>query len=460
MPNDLKQLPLFSNLSDEQIAFLSHLGKEIHVEEGEVLFHEGDAPKGLYVLLDGSLQITKWIGAQEVILDNHGPGTFVGEISLLTGAPHMATGRATSPSLFLVYEASHFRSALNASPVIAILLSTTAERLRNTEALVQHHEKVSALGKLAAGLAHELNNPASVSLRAAKHLNETLLVLQSLLMKLDELNVSGENLKYLSDYQASLISRAAQNHVLDPLTQSDMEEEIAEWLEGQGVQNSWKLAPTLLSAGMDINQMTDLQERVGGQAFGDVLAWLRSMLTVAGLLKTIEHSTNRINELVNAVKAYSYMDQSPLQEVDLHEGLENTLIVLGHKMRDMKVTREYDPNLPRLTVYGSELNQVWTNIIDNAIYAVGGHGHLWIRTRWDDERVMVEIADDGPGIPTEIQSRIFEPFFTTKKVGEGAGIGLDIAYRIIVDRHHGQIRMTSKPGDTRFQIYLPVHRDR
>jgi signal transduction histidine kinase len=455
MRDAIRQMPLFANFTDEQCTSLWDQGSEIYLEAGETLFHEGDPPQGLYILLEGSMEISKKIGAQPVVLAIFGPGQFVGEISLLTGSPHNATVRLTEPSRLLKFDAELF-NGLKSSPVIGLMLSTMAERLRNTEAQVQQHEKLSALGKMSAGLAHELNNPASASLRAAKQLPETLSTLQALMLSLNQLNLRVDQVQYLIELQASLMQRSSETLVLDSLEISDREEEVAAWIEDQGIPDGWQLAPVLVGAALDIDQLDTLRERVGDSALGAALIWLEGTLRVLGLLRMIETSTTRIVELIKSVKAYSYMDQGPSQEVDIHEGLENTLTILNHKLKNVTVTREYDHNLPHITVYGSELNQVWTNLIDNAIAAMDGRGHIWIRTWRDEDRLKVEIKDNGPGIPSEIQSHIFEPFFTTKPVGEGTGLGLDISYRIVVDHHQGSIKVDSAPGDTRFQVCLPV----
>jgi len=461
MLRELREIPLFASFSDEQLACLDGLGTEVYLSDDDVLFKEGDSAKGLYILLDGEMQITKHIGEQETVLATYQRGAFVGEISMLTGAPHNATVYATKPSRFLKYESNLFREALNTSPILAVILSTMAERLRDTESLVQQHEKLSALGKLSAGLAHELNNPASAALRASKQLPERLAVLQSFVLKFNRLHLTADQLEFLMQFQNKLLERVAQRELLDPLEQSDREELLAAWIENQGIDDGWRFAPMLVQAGLDSDGLEALQARMGEDGFGEALTWLEGVLTVSGLLHTVEQSTSRISELIKAVKAYSYMDQTPIQEVNIHEGIESTLTILGHKIKHISVIREYARDLPRITVYGSELNQVWTNIIDNAVDAMdttdSKEDKLWIRTSLQNEHVVVEIADNGPGIPPEIQSRIFEPFFTTKAIGEGSGLGLDITYRIVVDRHHGNIRVYSEPGNTRFEIWLPIN---
>jgi len=246
----------------------------------------------------------------------------------------------------------------------------------------------------------------------------------------------------------------------DPLAQSDREEAIRVWLENRQAPDAWKVAPVLADSGVGVGKLEALAAGVGDRALGDVLKRSSSLLTVFKLTVEIETSTRRISDLVRAIKEYSYMDQAPLQDVDVHQGIESTLTILGHWLkRGVTVVRDYDPSLPRVCAYGSELNQVWTNLIDNAIGAMHGEGEIRIRTARENDSVLVEIGDNGPGIPKEIQPRIFEPFFTTKPVGEGTGLGLDTVYRIVT-RHHGDIRVESKPGDTRFRVRLPVTQPR
>jgi signal transduction histidine kinase len=457
---ELRKFPLFAGFDDDQLTCLLQSAEEARANEGAVLFYEGEPPQGMYILLEGELEILKKMNGQDVILANHQPGVFVGEISLLTGVPHTATALVTKPSRLLHYNADLFKPSLDASPVLGIVLITMLERLRATEAMVQQHEKMSALGKMSAGLAHELNNPASASSRAAKQLRDALNGLQSSALRLSQFSLSAEQVQFLQEFQQQLVERAAQPQSLDPLAQSDLEQEVEAWLDEQRVADGWKLAAPLVAAGIDVTQLTQLSDHLDSGVLGDVLAWLEAIVTASGLVNVVERSSSRIFDLVHAVKSYSYMDQAPIQEVDIHEGIENTLLIMGHKLKNITVIRDYDRTLPKITAYGSELNQVWTNLIDNAVDALDGKGQIKIRTWRDDkDRIQVEISDNGPGIPQEIQSRIFEPFFTTKPVGKGTGLGLDIAYKIVVSHHQGDIRVQSAPGDTRFHICLPNQLD-
>ncbi len=452
---ELRQHAVFENFSDDELACFTTPGTQLTLGEGEALFYEGDPPRGLFILLEGELEITKVINGKNVILATHQEGSFVGEISLLTGNPHTATARTTKPSRLLRFAKDQF--AEQTSPMVNLMLQAMALRLRNTEARVQQDEKLAALGKLSAGLAHELNNPASANLRAAEQLPEHVFTLQNTMIALNRLAFTPEQMDELYAFQSRLVERAANAPKLNPIEQSDRESALETWLEDQGVREGWRFAPVLVGAGVTTEELDALVGRIQGRGLEHVLAWFESTLTIVDLLTTLRQSATRIVDLIQSVKAYSYMDQSPRQEVNIHDGIEDTLKILAHKLKGVTIIRDYAPDLPRLTVYGSELNQVWTNIIDNAIDAMQGKGTLKIRTWEELDHVLVEITDDGPGISEAIQSRIFEPFFTTKGVGEGTGLGLDIVYRIVSQTHKGSVDVHSVPGETRFTISLPIH---
>ncbi len=247
---------------------------------------------------------------------------------------------------------------------------------------------------------------------------------------------------------------------MDHLARSDQAEAIGNWLNAHGLADAWDLAPTFVNAGLDIAWLDDLTKKIPPASHADALGWLEARLNLKSLVTQVEQSTGRVAELVRAVKSYSYLDQSPMQEVDIHEGIENTLTMLGHRMKNVTLVRAYDRSMPRIMAYGSELNQVWTNLIVNAIDAVNGTGKICIGTSLEDDQLIVEIVDNGPGIPAEVQSRLFEPFFTTKSVGTGTGLGLVISNRIVGDRHGGEIEFESRPGETRFKVRLPINRER
>jgi signal transduction histidine kinase len=310
---------------------------------------------------------------------------------------------------------------------------------------------------MAAGLAHELNNPASAARRAATHVEETANKAQALLCRLSRV-LDSEHWQNLLSAELETYEKLAKPPVLDNLTRSDRQEEIGQWLEAHGVAFAWELAPTFVTVGLDTAWLGEMTDKLPPMAQADALAWLESRLGLKLLVKQVEQSTGRIAELVKAIKSYTYMDQAPVQEVDIHEGIESTLTMLGYKLRNVTLVREFDRSLPRIPAYGSELNQVWTNLIDNAIDAVKGSGKICIGTCREDDQVVVEIVDNGPGIPPEVQSRMFEPFFTTKGVGSGTGLGLVISNRIVGDRHGGEIEFESQPGETRFKVRLPLNR--
>jgi len=471
MFDEVRASPLFPRLSDQQMQCLSEHGIEIRLNPSDLIYTEGDPTYDFYVVLEGKIKVTKQVGGEETVLAIHEAGEFTGELSLLTGSPTLATACALSQCRLLRIKADAFKAILSqCDPVRDILISAMTYRVKEVEVLMKQREKLAALGKLSAGLAHELNNPAAAGQRAAGQLRSIVQSLQSLALKLNRYQLTTAQVEFLTNFQSQAIERTITLPALDPLAQSDREDEVTDWLDAHDVVDGWKLACNLVGAGIDIDSLDSITEYIPSTALSDVITWLEAMLAEVGLLNEVEQSTARISGLVKAVKEYSYMDSAPMQEVDIHEGLESTLTILGHKLKHgVVVTREYDRNLPRITAYGSELNQVWTNLIDNAIDAMGpvlregilpsanrGKGQIWIRTSRENTCILVEIADNGAGIPPEIQSRIFEPFFTTKGVGEGSGLGLDIAYRVVVKRHHGDIRVQSQPGNTRFQVRLPI----
>jgi signal transduction histidine kinase len=356
-----------------------------------------------------------------------------------------------------------FRRMLTTHPSFSnVVLEMLAQRIQVLYSVAQQRERLSSLGTLAAGLAHELNNPASVSRRAAGRLREGSANLRSLGMRLARAAAQGEiDPAQLDALERSLREAFGRDKApaLDTLKRSDKEDEVVLWLEDRGVEEAWDLSPTLVGAGLGIADLELVEAAVPPGTLADALRYLEATLGVAGFVDEIEESSMRISNLIATMEGYSYMDQAPTQEVDVNEGLDNTLAILEYKLKGLEVARDYDPNLPRITAHGNELNQVWTNLIDNAIDAVADGeeiGRIKLRTTHEGDRVLVEISDDGPGIPEEIRDRIFEPFFTTKDVGEGAGFGLDVSYRIVVGRHGGDIRVVSKPGDTRFQVRLPI----
>ena len=447
-------VPLFSQLDDSQRACLS-TGTEVHFARGEIVLREGDQSNFFYVMLQGELRVTKFFGEQEIFLATGAPGRFFGEIQILLDVPHSVLIRVVANSRLFRLPRAAFWDLLRTSPTVAReIMRTLATRLRNMEGYTQEREKLIQLGAMAAGLAHELNNPATAARRAAADLRQSVEKVQDYACELNETLSAGQWQQLVATSQEA-VDCATSQPKLNSFEQSDREEVIERWLDSHEIAEAWDLAPALVNARVDEAALEAFKRTVPAQDLENAIQWLAANLTTHDLLKSISHSTERVSELVGAVKSYSFMDQAPWQEIDLHEGIENTLIILGHKLRNVTVTRDFDRTLPRLGAYGGELNQVWTNIIDNAIYAVGGTGRIEIRTRRDGEFFLVEIADNGSGIPPAVQPHIFTvPFFTTKG-GSGTGLGLVITYRIVAERHHGKIDFNTGPDGTQFNVRLP-----
>jgi signal transduction histidine kinase len=462
-PTDLQLVratPLFAGLTDEQMDCLDG-GEIIEAPKGTVLATEGEKTGYFYVLLEGELRITRTYDRQSILMGVSKPGNYTGETVLLLDIPWLAAVRVSKPARLFRLDEDHFwRMMTQCRSVAREIFRSAANRMRNMEGYSQQREKLVSLGTMAAGLAHELNNPAAAARRAAAHLHETTDKVQTLLCELSE-KLELDHWRQLLEADADATQRLARAPVLDHLTRSDREDIIASWLAAHDVPTPWELAPTYVTAGLDSAWLEQLAAILPAASHADAFSWLESRLGLRLLLSQVEQSTGRIAELVKAIKSYSYMDQdqSPMLEIDIHEGLESTLTMLSHKLKNVTLVRAFDRSVPRIMAYGNELNQVWTNLIDNAIDAVKGTGKICIGTCQEDNQLVVEIVDYGTGIPPEIQSRIFEPFFTTKGVGAGTGLGLIISNRIVGDRHGGEIEFESRPGETRFKVRLPIHRE-
>ena len=430
------------------------MGTEVRVARGETVLREGDPSNFFHVILEGELRATKFFGEQEIFLATRVPGDFFGESPILLDVPHFVLYRAVAESRLFRLPRAGFWDLLRTSPVVAReIMRALATRLRNMAGYTQEREKLIQLGAMAAGLAHELNNPATAARCAAAGLRQSVEKVQDYACELNE-TLSAEQWQQLVATSQEAVDCATSQPKLNSFEQSDREEAIERWLDSHKVADAWDLAPALVNARVDEGDLEKVKRTVPAQNLENAIQWLAANLTTRDLLKSITHSTERISELVRAVKSYSFMDQAPWQELDVREGIENTLIILGHKLRNVTVTRDFDRTLPRLCAYGGELNQVWTNLIDNAIYAVGGAGRIDVRTRRDGEFFLVEIADSGSGIPPEVRPHIFAPFFTTKG-GSGTGLGLVISHRIVVERHHGKIDFSTGPDGTQFNVRLP-----
>jgi len=431
---------------------------EQRLQAGQELFAEGSPGKTAYVTKSGQLEIIKSSGGRNVLLAVRQAGEVIGEMSLLESAPRFATVRARTDCVLLVIDHEHLDHLLNTSPIAAkSMLFTITSRLRSTEIVIRQSEKMAQLGTMTAGIAHELNNPAAAIGRGAVQLKDTISQLRNTFLKLNKLDLSDEQLQTIDVLENIVRERAIQPADLDSLSRSDLQDQIETWLDEHGVEDGWELAPVLVDMGYDESQLDQLASTFNKDALSNIIQWLQATFNVYGLLEEIAQGTNRMSEIIKALKSYVYLDQAAIQTIDLHESLNNTLVMLRGKLKNgISIRREYSPDMPHIMAFGSELNQVWTNLIDNAVDAMDGQGELVIRTRREGDWVYIEFQDDGPGIPADIIPKLFSPFFTTKPVGKGTGMGLNISYNI-VKKHGGDILVSSQPGMTCFQVSLPVN---
>ena len=460
---ELRRVPLFEELDDERLQLVLERGEERRVEAGKINRREGEPVEHLYVILEGELRIMKRANGGDTVIDVFGPGTFFAEVSLLAGKPFLATGRAlTDLRMFLLPEDVFRKLLATHSAFSATVLKALAGRVHVLQSVAGQRERLNSLGTLAAGLAHELNNPASASVRAAGRLRECFESMRSVGMKISRSAASGslspEQLDGLEEISALTLSGVgASSDGFDALEASEREEGLALWMEERNIEGALDFAPTFAGAELAVEDLEEVAGLVGSICLEEALRYLEAVLSVAGLVEEVEAGTARVSALVSTMRAYSHMDQTPLGEIDVNEELDNTLAVLSYRLGGIEVERDYG-DIPGVTAYGAELNQVWTSLLENAADAVAGEerGRIRVETFCENDRVMVRVRDNGPGIPEELRARIFEPFFTTKGVGEGTGLGLDVGYRIVVGRHNGDIRVVSEPGDTCFEVRLPV----
>ena len=459
----LKEIPLLADLSDGELQWLMDHLEEGHYAAGEVLTHQGEAAEYLIIIVNGEIQARADGGSPNLPPYIASTGTITG---LLPQSRMTTFGRTTTavvPTRLLRLHKKHFDEMLTVIPQLRPrLLGVMADRIRDTTKMDIQYEKLAALGKLSAGLAHELNNPAAAARSAAGEIRRLLDRLRAADTYLNSMSITAEAWRNLASLEEDCIRNASACTAMDSLTRSDREEQIGASLTYAGIMDAWDLAPELADAGLGVQDIAQLSDSIGPRALGSVLTRLASLLGLYKLSTDIQESTTRVSELVRAIKEYSWMDTQPEREIDIHQGLENTLTILKHQFRSgIRLERQYDPDLPRICAHGGELNQVWTNLLQNAIDAMAGmkgEKLLFVRTAAQSDGVLVEICDSGPGIPLEIQDRVFEPFFTTKQQNDGTGLGLDLVGRII-RKHHGDIRFESRPGRTCFQVRLPLQKD-
>lgn len=450
----LRRIPVFADLPDDQIAWFLSQSQEQFLKAGESYARQGDPADYMFVLLDGEFQWRGELAGDTLVFEIHS-GEITGLLPFSRMKKYGLTGRATTNARVLRFPATRFTELVQKMPELTTrLVGLMSDRIRETTRYEQQRDRLAALGKLSAGLAHELNNPASAAKRATSQLRDILKRVRDASLELGRRTLTAEQKSEIEKLESTLTQVSGPPP--DALTASALEEQLDSLLRSHGQNDLWQLAADLAHR----NFKPELLERLfaifdAGTARA-ALVRISSSVEIAGLLNEIESSTSRISELVGAIKEYTFMDQAPIQNVDVVRTIETTLTILNHKLkRGVVVKRDYKQCPLLVNSFGSELNQVWTNIIDNAIDAMGGKGELRVRAYREDDCAVVEIGDNGAGIPPDIQSRIFEPFFTTKGVGEGTGLGLDTVQRI-VKKHRGTIQVTSEPGDTRFQVWLPL----
>jgi signal transduction histidine kinase len=463
-PEELKTLFLFEALDDEQLAWLAEKGRVEQYPAGATVFAEAEPATGFYVLLSGTLALSRRVQQDDVETTRTDQrGAYMGATqAYLRDDPgvrrtYLATMRAISDCTFFVLSGEDFGTMIRDwFPMAMHLLEGLFFGMRNSQAMIGERQRLAALGSLTSGLMHELNNPAAATVRATAALRERVAGMRHKLEMLADERIAAEQLRKLTQLVEPILERAAKAPELTPLQASDREDELADWFDEHGVRAGWDLAPIFVAGGLDTACLEEVAASVAPELLEGALRWIGYSLETEQLMHDIEDAGNRIASLVTAAKQYSQLDRASHQWVDVHEGLKSTLVMLTHKLHGIRVVKDFDRSLPQIPAHPAELNQVWTNLIDNAAAAMGGEGTLTVRTARDGDRVLVEVVDTGPGIPPELRQRVFEPFFTTKPVGEGTGLGLDISYRIVVNRHGGDIGVISRPGETRFQVRLPL----
>jgi signal transduction histidine kinase len=459
--DELRTLFLFEKLSDEQLDWLCAHG-HVEMHDPGIVVQEGDRAMCLYVLLDGTISLSRRVGGDDVETTRTDQrGVYAGAWSAFLDdeatKTYTATMRAITPVRLFTLSAADFSTLMvQWFPMALHLLEGLFYGNQNMQRVVGQRERLLALGSLSAGLTHELNNPAAAAVRATSSLRERVAGMRHKLALIAGGAWERRQLETLIGLQERAVEQVAKAPELSPMETSDREDELADWFEDHEIRGGYELAPVFVQGGLDVAWLDSILAVVDDGMLEGAVRWLNYTLETELLMNEIEDSTARISTLVSAAKQYSQMDRAPHQVLDVHELIDSTLVMLSRKIGNIKVVKDYDRSLPDIPVFGAELNQVWTNLIDNALQAMDGTGTLTIRTSRAGDLVQVEICDTGPGIPDALVGRIFEPFFTTKPVGQGTGLGLDISWRIVVNKHHGDLTVQSAPGDTRFRVRLPL----
>ena len=464
-PEQLRELFLFADLDPEQLDWIAGCGDVVEIPAGANVVTEGELARCFYVLLSGTVSMSRMIGGEtvETTRTDH-RGSYFGAVQFYledeSTREYPASVRAITDSVVLALPAKEFAKRFAQwFPMAVHLLEGMLLGMRRGNQQLAERERLLALGKLSAGLTHELNNPAAAAIRATDALRDKVAHMRNKLAMIADGRIAGPALRKLVMAQDEFVKKVRHAPTLSPLEASDREDELGDWFDEHGIEGGWDLAPVFVAGGLGVEDMEAVSAACENGMVEGPIRWLAYTVESESLMREIIDATTRISDLVGAAKQYSQLDRAPFRYVDVHEGLDATLMMFGRKLGEdagVRMVKDYDRSLPPIPAYPAELNQVWTNIIDNAIDAMGGEGTLTVRTARVDDRVLVEIGDTGPGIPADIRRRIFEPFFTTKGVGKGTGLGLDVSYRVIVSRHHGDVQVESEPGDTRFRVFLPL----
>ncbi len=458
---DLRELFLFEHLDDDQLAWLVEHGDVVEFAAGEDVCTEGDVARCFWVLLSGEMAMHRKVRGDDVeITRSSQRGAYAGSTQAYIPAAaqtYMHSIRAVTDSRMFALPAVEWAAALRRwFPLAMHLVEGLFVGMRRTSTAVGERERLLALGSLSAGLTHELNNPAAAAARATGALRERIAGMRHKLAMLASGKLDGAVVAQLVELQEEAVHRAATAPELSAMATSDAEDSLGDLLEDRGVDGAWDLAPILVTGGLDAEWLEKVERAVPEGSLEAAVRWIAYAVETETLMSEIGDATSRISTLVDAARQYSQLDRAPRQTVDLRSLLKSTLVMMNRKLAGITVVKDFDPDLPEVTCYPAELNQVWTNIVDNAVAAMGGQGTLTLRTRRDGDTASVEIGDTGPGIPDDVRPRIFEPFFTTKDVGEGTGLGLDISYRIVVGKHHGDLRVRTGPDGTVFEVCLPL----